>query len=101
MKEITSKYIKLDEIPFDFARRRLSVVVRNSENKDELITKGAVEEILNVCTLADYKGEVYSLTKEIKENIQKISKDLNQKGLRVIAVCKNTIQKKSQTKCSR
>lgn len=88
MKEITSKYIKLDEIPFDFARRRLSVVVRNSENKDELITKGAVEEILNVCTLADYKGEVYSLTKEIKENIQKISKDLNQKGLRVIAVCK-------------
>lgn len=88
MKEITSKYIKLDEIPFDFARRRLSVVVRNSENKDELITKGAVEEILNVCTLADYKGEVYSLTKEIKENIQKISKDLNKKGLRVIAVCK-------------
>lgn len=74
MKEITSKYIKLDEIPFDFARRRLSVVVRNSENKDELITKGAVEEILNVCTLADYKGEVYSLTKEIKENIQKLVK---------------------------
>ena len=48
MPELTSKYMKLDEIPFDFARRRLSIAVRNEQGKDELITKGAVEELLFV-----------------------------------------------------
>ena len=88
MNELTSKYIKLDEIPFDFARRRLSVAVKNEEGIDELITKGAVEEILNISTSVEYKGNVSPLTKEIKENIQKISKNLNKDGLRVIAICK-------------
>ena len=88
MPELTSKYIKLDEIPFDFARRRLSIAVKNEEGKDELITKGAVEEILNISTSVEYKGEISPLTKEIKENIQRISKNLNKEGLRVIAVCK-------------
>ena len=93
MADLTSKYIKLDEIPFDFTRRRLSVAVKNEEGKDELITKGAVEEILNISTSVEYKGKVSPLTREIKENIQKISKNLNKEGLRVIAVCKkyNTI----------
>ena len=48
------KYKKIDEIPFDFSRRCLSVV--EIDNKDELITKGAVEEILNICTTFEYKG---------------------------------------------
>ena len=88
MNELTSKYIKLDEIPFDFARRRLSVAVKNEEGIDELITKGAVEEILNISTSVEYKGNVSPLAKEIKENIQKISSNLNKDGLRVIAICK-------------
>src|SRR5699024_2195883 len=88
MPEITHKYIKLDEIPFDFARRRLSVAVKNEKGQDELITKGAVEEILNISTSVEYQGVVSPLTKEIKENIQRISKNLNKEGLRVIAVCK-------------
>lgn len=88
MKELTQKYIKLDEIPFDFSRRRLSIAVKNEEGKDELITKGAVEEILNISTSVEYKGEISPLTKDIKENIQKISKTLNKEGLRVIAICK-------------
>ncbi len=88
MPELTSKYIKLDEIPFDFSRRRLSIAVKNEEGKDELITKGAVEEILNISTSVEYQGVVSPLTKEIKENIQRISKNLNKEGLRVIAVCK-------------
>ena len=75
MQELTSKYVKLDEIPFDFSRRRLSVAVRNEDGKDELITKGAVEEILSISSTVEYKGEVSPLTKEIKENIQKISKN--------------------------
>lgn len=85
--EITSNYKKIDEIPFDFSRRRLSVIVCDGNGKKQMITKGAVEEILNICTLVDYKGEVSKLTKEIKENIKKISKNLNKDGLRVVAVC--------------
>lgn len=91
MLTLQKKYIKIDEIPFDFSRRRLSVIV-SDENKKQLITKGAVEEILTICTMVDYKGQVNPLTKEIKENIRKISKKLNKDGLRVVAVCqKNDI----------
>ena len=92
MSEYTEKYKLVDEIPFDFTRRRLSVVVTDGEKK-QLITKGAVEEILSICTMVDYKGEVSPITKEIKDNIKRISKDLNKDGLRVIAVCqKNDIK---------
>ena len=91
MKEISEKYKKIDEIPFDFSRRRLSVVVSDGTKK-QLITKGAVEEILSICTMIDYKGKVSPITKEIKENIRQISKKLNEDGLRVVAVCqKNDI----------
>lgn len=91
MNEYVDKYKLVDEIPFDFTRRRLSVIVSDG-NKKQLITKGAVEEILSICSMVDYKGEVSPITKEIKDNIKKISKNLNKDGLRVIAVCqKNDI----------
>ena len=91
MNEIIKKYKKIDEIPFDFSRRRLSVIVSDGEKK-QLITKGAVEEILSICSLVDYKGQVSPITDEIKENINKICKNLNEQGFRVIAVCqKNDI----------
>ena len=91
LKGIEENYEKVDEIPFDFTRRRLSVVVSDGKKK-QLITKGAVEEILSICTMVDYKGEVSEITREIKQNILKISKDLNKQGLRVVAVAqKNDI----------
>lgn len=93
MKEVAERYKKIDEIPFDFSRRRLSVVVTDGTKK-QLITKGAVEEILNICTMVDYKGQVSPITKEIKENIEKNSRKLNEDGLRVVAICqKNDIEK--------
>lgn len=92
MGKISENYKKIDEIPFDFSRRRLSVIVSDG-NKTQMITKGAVEEILNICSFVDYKGQVSSMTKEIADNIKKISKDLNKKGLRIIAVCqKNRVE---------
>ena len=86
MAEYQEKYQKIDELPFDFSRRRLSVAVTDGQKK-QLITKGAVEEILSICTMADYKGEISPITKEIKENVLRISKELNKQGMRVIAVC--------------
>ena len=84
------KYKKIDEIPFDFSRRCLSVAVE-IDNKDELITKGAVEEILNICTTFEYKGQTEKLTNEKIENMRKICKDLNKEGFRVVAICKKII----------
>ena len=92
MEDLTKKYTKVDEIPFDFSRRRLSIVVTDGTKK-QLIIKGAVEEILDICTMVDYKGQVSQITKDIKENIKKLTKNLNEEGLRVIAVCqKNDIE---------
>ena len=95
MSKYKTQYKLIDEIPFDFSRRRLSVAVE-SQGKVQLITKGAVEEILNLCVTAAYKDKVEPLTKEIKENVKRISKKLNEDGFRVIAVCtKNDIERKT------
>lgn len=100
MIKLTEKYKIIDEIPFDFSRRRLSVIVTDGE-KRQLITKGAVEEILSICTMVDYKGKVSQITKEIKDNIKKISKQLNKDGLRIVAICqKNDIENKTNFEVS-
>ena len=87
MDEYCNKYTLIDEMPFDFSRRRLSVVVSDENGKKQIITKGAVEEILDICTMADYQGEVFPITKQIKENVKRMAKELNKEGLRVIGVC--------------
>ncbi|MEG2353400.1 MAG: magnesium-translocating P-type ATPase [Clostridium sp.] len=85
-KSLSESYEKVDEIPFDFTRRRMSVVLKDKNNKTQLITKGAVEEILSVSTFAEYKGEVVELTGKIKSKILKTINKLNESGMRVIAV---------------
>ena len=87
LEELKTKYKKVDEVPFDFSRRRLSVIISDG-NRKRMITKGAVEEILNICTTVEYNGEVLPIKKDIKDNVKKISKSLNEQGLRVVAVCK-------------
>lgn len=93
MDKYCNQYTLVDEMPFDFSRRRLSVVVSDQNKKIQIITKGAVEEILDICTMADDHGNVMPITKQIKDNVKKIAKDLNKEGLRVIAVCqKNDVE---------
>jgi len=90
--KLIEKYRKIDEIPFDFTRRRLSVVIDDdNDDKDRLlITKGAVEEILNICSFVELNGEISDITESIKTNVKNIADDLNKEGMRVIAVCKKT-----------
>ena len=85
LSNLVNEYRKVDEIPFDFTRRRLSIVVSNDDGK-LLITKGAVEEILSICNTIDYNHEIMPITKEIKDNIREIANRLNEEGLRVVAV---------------
>jgi Mg2+-importing ATPase len=89
-KELYTSYEKVDEIPFDFNRRRMSVVLKDEMGKTQLITKGAVEEMLNISTHAEYKGEVTKLTEEIKQEILETVDKLNDDGMRVIAVAQKT-----------
>jgi len=83
---IASNYRKVDEIPFDFQRRRMSVVVSEREDHHELICKGAVEEILAVCTHARHQGQVVPLTDALLAEIRETTAGLNAEGLRVVGV---------------
>lgn len=91
LEYLKNDYLVVDEIPFDFSRRRLSVIVADKSNNKKMITKGAVEEILNICTKVSYNNQVFDITNEIKKNIKKISVSLNKDGLRVIAICKKNV----------
>lgn len=85
-----NEYEKIDEIPFDFNRRRMSVVIRNQDGKTQMITKGAVEEMLSISSHVEYMGEVTVLTETLKNKILKTVDDLNEDGLRVIAISQKT-----------
>ena len=85
-KVLIDQYVKVDEIPFDFNRRRMSVVIKDTSGKTYLITKGAVEEMLQISKYAEYKGNVEVLTDEIKEEILETVEKLNKEGMRVIGI---------------
>lgn len=84
--QVASAFHKVDEIPFDFTRRRMSVVVAEHDEHHVLITKGAVEEILSVCTQVRHGEALEPLTPELLERICRVTADLNEEGLRVVAV---------------
>lgn len=85
IEALTTKYEKIDEIPFDYTRKKQSVVVKN-KNKYLMITKGALEEILTDCQEVKLENRVVRLTKDIKENIISKAKDLASEGMQVIAL---------------
>ena len=86
-RKLTQRFLKTDEIPFDFVRRRMSVAVHEAfTGKDLLITKGAVEEILRACTAVRVHGERIPLGEEARRKALELHDHLNREGLRVIAV---------------
>jgi len=80
------KYRKIDEIPFDFVRRRMSVVVEDETGLNTLICKGAVEEVLGLCNRVEVKGEVIEVLPEHDAKRRLLADDLNGQGFRVIAL---------------
>ena len=83
---VLTNYRKVDEIPFDFQRRRMSVVVSEREDHHELICKGAVEEVLAACTRVRRDGAVVALNDDLLKEILELTGGLNSQGLRVVAV---------------
>ncbi len=86
LEHLSETYKKVDEIPFDFTRRRLSVVVEDNNGKRQIITKGAVEEMLSICSHMEIDGKVLPLNGKIKEKAQQIVNEMNLQGMRVLAL---------------
>lgn len=76
---------KIDEIPFDFSRRRLTVAVK-TENEDLMITKGAMEEMMSICKFAELDGKVVPLTTKLQAKMEHLSIRMNEDGMRVLGV---------------
>ena len=83
---LSQDYHKVDEIPFDFERRRMSVVVSEREDHHELICKGAVEEMLAVCSTVRENGHDMPLDEHRLARVRQTTEELNEQGLRVVAV---------------
>ena len=86
MDVLTANYTKVDEIPFDFSRRRMSVVLIDKNKKRQLITKGAVEEMLEICSFVEIDDEVHKMNDEYKKYAMQTYEKNNKEGLRVLAV---------------
>ena len=88
---LSIEYEKIDEVPFDFERRRMSVVVRNTKtDKTQMITKGAVEEVLNACSFVDLDSEIKPLTPAQRKSVMDRVYQLNQEGMRVVGVAQKS-----------
>ena len=99
LEHLAEEYTKIDEIPFDFNRRRMSVVVENKSGKKQMITKGAVEEMLDICSYTEFEGRVCPLSKDFKVMAQKIVDDMNKQGMRVLALAQKTFLPKENNFC--
>ena len=89
--ELKEKYHHVDEIPFDFSRRRMSVVLEDDAGKRQLITKGAVEEILSICSYGELDGQIIPLDAEFKKRAISLYEEHNFEGLRMLAVAQKNI----------
>ncbi|EMD3735449.1 magnesium-translocating P-type ATPase [Salmonella enterica] len=85
-RQLSGRWQKIDEIPFDFERRRMSVVVAEDSSVHQLVCKGALQEILNVCTQVRHNGDIVPLDDNMLRRVKRVTDTLNRQGLRVVAV---------------
>lgn len=81
-----AEYKKIDEIPFDFTRKRMSVVLEDKTGLNVLICKGAFEEIMDCCNRVEIDGKIYPMNEEHQNQIKKVINELNSEGFRAVAI---------------
>ena len=86
VRNLDQTFKKIDELPFDFERRRMSVIVKDDEDVISMVTKGALEEMLAISSHVEYKKRITELTEEIRQEILAEVSQLNEQGLRVLGV---------------
>ena len=87
-EELACRYHSIDELPFDFERRRLSAVVGDADGRTRMVTKGALEEVLAVCTEVEVDGRVLPLTDELVAHVVEQGAALADEGMRVLGVAR-------------
>ena len=92
LDNILPKYEKIDEIPFDYNRKVMSIIVRN-KNTYRMITKGAMEEVLKRCTKVKVKGKEKDLTKELIDIVTNKAKEMATSGMQVLALAAKKTEK--------
>ncbi len=97
--KVATNFRKVDEVPFDFQRRRMSVVVAENDAHHLLVCKGAVEEILSVCSNVQNGDAVQSLSPELLARMQEVTGSLNEEGLRVVAVAAKELPSDKDNYC--
>ena len=90
LTDLSEHYKKVDEIPFDFNRRRLSTVVEDINGKTQMVTKGAIEEMLSICSYVECDGKIQELTDSLRRRIIKTVDELNDKGFRVLGIAQKS-----------
>ena len=90
VRDLDQTFHKIDELPFDFERRRMSVIVKDEDDVVSMVTKGALEEMLSVSTYVEYKDEIKRLTDEVRQEVLAEVAQLNEQGLRVLGVSYKT-----------
>lgn len=90
LRGLETNYKKIDELPFDFRRKRMSVILEDKNGKVQMITKGAVEGMLSICDFVEYENKVLPLTDSLKKVVMRHVNELNDRGMRVIAVAQRT-----------
>ncbi|MCL2597736.1 MAG: magnesium-translocating P-type ATPase [Paludibacter sp.] len=96
-ENLEEQYTKIDEIPFDFTRRRMSVIIKDNAEKLQIITKGAIEEMLMICSYAEYNSKVVPITEEMMQLILNQSMAMNGGGMRVLGVAHKSWIEKGHT----
>ncbi|KXT78486.1 Mg(2+) transport ATPase, P-type [Streptococcus sp. DD13] len=86
VRHLNKDFRKIDELPFDFERRRMSVIVKHQDDVVSMVTKGALEEMLAISSYVDYQGEISPLTDQVRSDILAEVAYLNEQGLRVLGV---------------
>jgi Mg2+-importing ATPase len=97
LRELANSFLKVDEIPFDFTRRRMSVVLQQASGVKLLICKGAVEETLQICSQVEDQAQVVPLTAGRCDQLKRLRDELNEEGMRVIAVAFKAIAPSRKT----
>ncbi|MBO1548712.1 magnesium-translocating P-type ATPase [Yersinia pseudotuberculosis] len=82
--EALRNFNKVDELPFDFIRRRLSIVVKDAQQQQHLICKGAVEEMLSICTHVREGDDIFPLDAARRATLQALATQYNEDGFRVL-----------------
>jgi Mg2+-importing ATPase len=93
-QRLHADYTLVDEVPFDFSRRRMSVIVRAADGRHFLIAKGAVAETLNVCTRYALGDAVDAMTPERTAEVRRVSREMNDEGFRALALGMREIEAK-------